>query len=186
MNKARIYVDFHEMVTSDIVLLSKSDTKADSCGKPITFYEGMHVSIYSDDIGKDGQTDNLIAAGRAIKYDLSNYENWKHVKWCCKINENGIIHESATKRKVKVRFFNTARKNPPYGECYRPHFVVKGTDTYLGIQFDKLENTPFGEPIATEVHLLFYGLVDYSKLCVGAEFEIREVRNIVGEGIVIP
>jgi hypothetical protein len=185
MNKARIYVDFNEMVTNDIVLLSKGDTKTDSFGKPITFYDGMPVNIYMEDIDENGNIDNLIASGKAIQYDLGDYGNWKYVKWCCKINENGIIHESDTKRKVKVWFFDGVRKKPPYGERYRPHFVIKGTEDYLGIQFAKLEKTPFAEHIITEVHFIFYGAVDYSKLCAGVEFEIREGSKIVGEGIVI-
>jgi len=100
MNKARIYVDFNEMVTDDIVLLSKGDTKVDSSGNPITFYDGMHVDIYSDDVDESGNIDNLIASGNAIKYDLSNYKFWRHVRWCCKINEHGVMHESDFKRTV--------------------------------------------------------------------------------------
>lgn len=94
MDKARVYVDFNEMVDYDIVLLSKDDTKIDSQGNVITFYEGMPVSIYMDDIGDNGEVDNLIAEGIAIKQDLSNYPNWQHVKWCCRIDSNGIINES--------------------------------------------------------------------------------------------
>lgn len=67
MSKARIYVDFNELVTDNIVLLSKNDTKADSQGNIITFYEGMPVSIYSEDISDNGQVDNLVAEGIAIK-----------------------------------------------------------------------------------------------------------------------
>jgi hypothetical protein len=44
MNRPRIYVDFNEMVTSNIVLLSKDDTKKNSVGNIITFYEEMPVS----------------------------------------------------------------------------------------------------------------------------------------------
>ncbi|MCL1992642.1 MAG: hypothetical protein FWG66_06825 [Spirochaetes bacterium] len=99
-DKARIYVDFNEMVTPDIVLLSKGDCKADSGGNIHRFYEGMSVSIYSDDVGEDGAIDNLIADGTAIQYDLSAGgfpPNWACVKWCCKINEKGIMHESDAK-----------------------------------------------------------------------------------------
>ncbi|MEX3747086.1 hypothetical protein [Lysinibacillus xylanilyticus] len=93
MSKARIYVDFNELVTDNIVLLSKDDTKADSQGNIITFYEGMPVTIYSEDISDNGQVDNLVAEGVAIKKDLSSYPIWQHVKWCCQIDSNGIIHE---------------------------------------------------------------------------------------------
>ena len=95
VKKARIYVDFHEMVDYNIVLLSQHDAKIDSEGNKITFYEGMPVSIYSDDFDLDDQIDNLIAEGIAIKYDFSDYyPHWQHVKWCCLIDEKGIIHES--------------------------------------------------------------------------------------------
>ena len=70
MDKPRVYVDLNEMVTDGIVLLSKDDTKADSMGNIITFYEGMPVSLYSDDESDSGETDNLIFEGTAIKYDL--------------------------------------------------------------------------------------------------------------------
>ncbi len=36
MEKARVYVDLNEMVTDDIVLLSKDDTKVDSMGSIIS------------------------------------------------------------------------------------------------------------------------------------------------------
>jgi hypothetical protein len=97
MEKARIYVNFNEMITENIVLLSKDDTKKDSKGNIIAFYEGMPVSIYMDDDDEDGKPDNLIADGIAIKYDLSKY-NLNYVKWCCKIDENGIRHESDIKK----------------------------------------------------------------------------------------
>jgi hypothetical protein len=101
MDKARIYVDFNEMVTGNIVLLSKDDTKIDSDGNIIKFYEGMPISIYSDD-EENGLTDNLIADGIATKYDLGNNKYWNHVKWCCKIDNNGIRHESSLKNNAAV------------------------------------------------------------------------------------
>jgi hypothetical protein len=96
MDKPRIYVDFNEMVTENIVLLSKDDTKTDSDGNIITFFEGMPINIYMDDM-VDDKIDNLIAEGIAIKYDLTSYKFWKHVKWCCKIDQNGIRRESDVK-----------------------------------------------------------------------------------------
>lgn len=93
MDKARIYVDFNEMVTENIVLLSKDDTDIDSDGNIVAFYEGMPVSIYMDD-EDNGKIDNVIADGTAIKYDLTDYPYWSHVKWCCLIDKKGIFHES--------------------------------------------------------------------------------------------
>ena len=87
---------------------------------------------------------------------------------------------------VEIWFHNDSyRKTPPFGKGYRPHFVIKGTEEYIGVQFVEIENAPFGEHLLCEVEFLFYGLVDYSKLVPDAKFEIREGRNIVGEGIVL-
>ena len=97
MDKARVYVDLNEMVTDDIALLSKDDTKADSMGSIITFYEGLPVSLYSDDASNSGETDNLIFEGTAIKYDLKSYPEWQHVKWCVRIDWNSLMHESDMK-----------------------------------------------------------------------------------------
>ena len=94
MDKARIYVDLNEMVTDNIVLLSKYDTKVDNRDGIITFYEGMPVSLYSDDMSDSGEIDNLIFEGTAIKYDLNDYSSWRHVKWCAHIDRNSFMHES--------------------------------------------------------------------------------------------
>lgn len=99
VDKARIYVDFNEMVDYNTVLLSKDDTKMDSEGNVITFYEGMPVSIYMDDVDGNGEVDNLVAEGIAIKQDLSNYPSWQHVKWCCRMDSNGIMNESDLRKK---------------------------------------------------------------------------------------
>lgn len=97
MDKARIYVDLNEMVTEDVVLLSKDDTKVDSWGNIVAFYDKMPVSIYSDDASTTGETDNLLAEGIAIKYDLKEYPNWEHVKWCVRIDWDSLIYESDLK-----------------------------------------------------------------------------------------
>ncbi|MCM1216673.1 MAG: hypothetical protein NC331_13615 [Lachnospiraceae bacterium] len=94
MDKARVYVDLNEMVTDNIVLLSKDDTQIDDRGSIVTFYEGMPVSLYSDDMSDSGEIDNLIFEGTAIKYDLNNYPNWRHVKWCAYIDWDSFMHES--------------------------------------------------------------------------------------------
>lgn len=94
MEKARVYVDLNEMVTDDIVLLSKDDAKFDSMGSIITFFEGMPVRLYSDDASNSGETDNLIFEGTAINLDLKSDPEWRHVKWCARIDWNSLMHES--------------------------------------------------------------------------------------------
>lgn len=97
LNEARIYIDLNEMVADDIILLSKNDTKTDSMGNIITFYEGMPVKLYSDDASTTGKTDNILLEGVAIKYDLKKYANWQHIKWCVRIDWNSFMHESDMK-----------------------------------------------------------------------------------------
>ena len=82
------------MVADNVWLLSKEDTKIDSAGNIVAFYEGMPVSVWSDDANDDGEIDNLIAEGVAIKYDLSDIPQWQHVKWCFRAGFENIIHES--------------------------------------------------------------------------------------------
>lgn len=97
MDKTCTYVDLNEIVTENIVLLSKDDTKIDSYGNRIVFYDKMPVSIYSDDSSASGETDNLLAEGIAIKYDLKEYPGWKYVKWCVCTDWDSFVHESDLK-----------------------------------------------------------------------------------------
>ncbi len=97
MDKARIYIDLNEMVTEDIVLLSRDDVKVDSQGGPVTFYEGMPVSVYSDDASDAGEWDPLLGEGVAVRYDLKAYPHWRHVKWCLCLNWGSLVHASDLK-----------------------------------------------------------------------------------------
>lgn len=85
--------------------------------------------------------------------------------------------------KVRVQFYPEVRKSPPHGLTYRPHFVVKGSELYLGIQFDFLPEVPLGTLVDTEVSFLY--TVDYSELVTGAVFYIMEGPHKVGEGVVL-
>ena len=86
---------------------------------------------------------------------------------------------------MKVCFFaDSYRKNFPSGTAYRPHFVIKGTTEYLGIEFLNLDEMPLGEEILSDIKFL-YNNVDYSALAAGTTFEIKEGAHIVGEGVVI-
>lgn len=86
---------------------------------------------------------------------------------------------------VEIWFLNNGvRKNTPYGTTYCPHFVVKCTNEYLGIQFENLQKSQFNEHIKCSIKLL-YETVDYSNLKSGAYFDIKEGACTVGEGFVI-
>lgn len=97
VDKPRVYIDLNEMVTEDIVLLSRDDTKLDSQGALVTFYEGMPVSIYSDDGSDAGEWDPLLGEGVALRYDLGAYPQWKHVKWCLRLDWGSLFHASERK-----------------------------------------------------------------------------------------
>lgn len=84
-----------------------------------------------------------------------------------------------------VTFFSKKRRTPPNlnNGMYYPHFVIKGTEEYLGINFIDGEEVIFDQQIGANA-LPLYETVDYSALQAGTEFFIMEGGNIVGEGIV--
>ena len=84
-----------------------------------------------------------------------------------------------------VTFFSKKRRTLPNlnNGIYYPHFVIKGTEEYLGINFIDGEEVIFDQQIGANV-LPVYETVDYSALQAGTEFFIMEGGNIVGEGIV--
>lgn len=84
---------------------------------------------------------------------------------------------------VKVMFYKNVRKTFP--SClYRPHFIVSGTDEYLGIIFTKLDIASLGEYTIGIIEFLYEG-VNYSKLTSGANFLIKEGSSEVGKGFVL-
>ena len=94
---ARVYVDFNEMLSNNIVLLSKEDIKTDAEGNAVIFTEGKAVSVYMDDVDAEGIPDNLIADGTSElnPYYGSERQGWgSHVKWILNIDSRGIRHES--------------------------------------------------------------------------------------------
>jgi hypothetical protein len=86
------YVDFNELMEIDVVLLSQTDVQKDVHGNDIELVEGLPIAIYSDDIGADGQPDNLVAEGVVIRNKYTG--TFPHVKWCCQIGPEGIRHQS--------------------------------------------------------------------------------------------
>jgi hypothetical protein len=93
MKVPRIRVDFNEMIEADLVLLSQTDAKADSSGALIALSEGSVIHVYDDNVDyESGRVDNLIADGVVERHPGVG---WGQVsKWCCRIDKNGIRHES--------------------------------------------------------------------------------------------
>jgi len=138
MDKARIYVDFNEMVTNNMVLLSKEDTKADSDGNMIEFSEGMPIGIYSDDLDEFDRQDNLIADGISVR----NPNRDSIAKWCCQINSFGIRHESGNPNFHLPELSTDEKRNITYKKLdkwisligSKPNVVIRGAmETYMKI-----------------------------------------------------
>lgn len=92
MDKPKIRVDFNEIVEENLILLSAVDTKCDSEGNVVELSEGLKVSIYDVDCDESGNPDNLVASG-VVERNCS--KGWSaHVRWCCRIDDNGIRHTS--------------------------------------------------------------------------------------------
>ena len=92
MKKARLKVDFNEMIEEDLVLLSKTDFKKDSKGKLIELHAGLHIKIYDNDLSSCSEEDNLIAEGIV---ELNTHIAWaSEAKWNCRIDRSGIYNES--------------------------------------------------------------------------------------------
>ncbi|WP_278456736.1 hypothetical protein [Veillonella parvula] len=79
-----------------------------------------------------------------------------------------------------VTFFRNKRRTPPNlnNGMYYPHFVIKGTEEYLGINFIDGEDVIFDKQIGANA-LPLYEIVDYSALQAGTEFFIMEGVNSV-------
>ncbi len=84
-------VDFNELIEPDLVLLSKGDVATGVDERSITLTEGLAVSIYMDDFDETGRRDDLIASGHVERNASGQFA---HVKWCCRIDRQGIKHSS--------------------------------------------------------------------------------------------
>ncbi|PFH04485.1 hypothetical protein BCF11_5268 [Collimonas sp. PA-H2] len=87
-----IYVDFNELVELNLVLLSVGDSAAGMNGVTVVLQEGMRVDVYMDDLDEKGNVDNLTASGVVEKNAATGWG--QHVKWCCRIDSDGIRPQS--------------------------------------------------------------------------------------------
>jgi hypothetical protein len=92
MARPLLYVDFNELLEPNLVLLSAADVKIALDGEAVLLREGLEVSVYTDDIDEFGRPDSLVANGVV---ELNVATGWgAHVRWCCRIDECGISHQS--------------------------------------------------------------------------------------------
>lgn len=91
MDRARIRVDFNELVQANLVLLSKTDEVTDSDKNKLVLSEGLNIFIYEFNEYKDGTKECFIADGVAELNNPKINGQWSSAtKWCCRINKNGI------------------------------------------------------------------------------------------------
>jgi hypothetical protein len=92
MKRPRICVDFNELIERDLVALSASDEKLSTGGEKILLRDGLVIDVYSDDLNNKGEPDNLIASGIVERNASLGWA--KGIKWCCRVDAQGIRHES--------------------------------------------------------------------------------------------
>jgi len=84
-------VDFNELVTENLVLLSKTDEVINANGNTVKLTSGLIIAIYEYNKYDDGEEEYLLAKGVV---ELNNTELngvWTAAaKWCCRIDDNGI------------------------------------------------------------------------------------------------
>ncbi len=59
----RFLVDFNEMVSVDVVLLSRNDQRADETGAMISLVEGLRVRVFAPDRDVEGRPKDFSAIG---------------------------------------------------------------------------------------------------------------------------
>ena len=97
-----------------------------------------------------------------------------------------VIFEKCDIDDLEILVFNSTILDTFTGkriELPQYHFVIKGSNQLLGVNFIDGEDVIFDKEIGANV-LPLYETVDYSALQGGTEFLIMEGSNIVGEGVV--
>lgn len=93
MKHPMFYVDFNEMLENDLVLFSKTDEKRDADDNVFFVHAGMAVDLFMDDLDDQGRPDPLLARG-TLEINDSDASWGRNVKWCCRIDADGIRHRS--------------------------------------------------------------------------------------------
>ena len=106
MDRVWLSVDFNELVDRDVVMLSRTGTRTDSCGRPVALYEGLPVTVYEEDVYEDGTADFLLAEGTAVRHDLAAYPFFPQVEWFCRFDPD-------TFRNCPKRRGELPRSGPP-------------------------------------------------------------------------
>ena len=63
MTVSCLHVDFNEMLEPDLVLLSQTDQVVDQEGNIVQLYEGLFISLYSEDFDEQGNPQYKVSMG---------------------------------------------------------------------------------------------------------------------------
>jgi hypothetical protein len=87
MVQPRVYADFHNADTNGRLRLNCVGTIEDLARQGITLRDGMHLTLYSDDLDAKGQLDELLADG------VVAFSDEEHC-WVAAIDWSAIHHAS--------------------------------------------------------------------------------------------
>jgi hypothetical protein len=90
--KPSFQVDFNNIIEPDLVIISDTEERRDSTGLLVKLRKGMPVRVWDEDLGNDGQRDDLIAYGvveRNEKWGLNGQP-----LWCCRVDPASYRHQS--------------------------------------------------------------------------------------------
>ena len=109
MKRPQFYVDFNELIESDLVALSASDEKLSSTGEKILLRDGLLIDVYSDDdLNDKGEPDSLIASGVV---ERNSAVGWAaKIRWCCRIDFSG--HSPPIGDREIARLVLAVNRNP--------------------------------------------------------------------------
>jgi hypothetical protein len=85
-------VDFNNLIEPDLVIISDTEERREDTGRPMKLREGMPVRVWDEDLGDDGQRDDLIAYGVVERNDKWGWRG--SPLWCCRIGPAGIRQQS--------------------------------------------------------------------------------------------
>ena len=91
MPTPKLRADFNGLF-GDILCLSHYDTSTDEYGIEVPLRAGITAIAYDEDIGDNGERDDLIAVGT-----IEESPDWlqcRGSKWILRIDRNGVRHES--------------------------------------------------------------------------------------------
>jgi hypothetical protein len=87
MAKPRVYADFHNADPQGRLRLNCAGTLEDLVRQQIQLYDGLQLTLYSDDANEEGQLDELLADG-IVCYSVAEH------CWVAAIDWDAVRHAS--------------------------------------------------------------------------------------------